>query len=196
MSSASISRTRTAVLDAALQVFSERTVAGTTVPAISERAGVAVGTLYRHWPSKEALANAVYRQAKELFAEYLHRGAAGRAPADPEQLREAFEAMWDNLTAFAAEQPDALVFVEHQQHAGYLDEESRRLAERVDQMGADLIRAGQRLGLFRQTDPRLLTTMVFGVYVQLSKAHRAGSAALDADAWTEAREAVWSLLSR
>jgi AcrR family transcriptional regulator len=44
-----------AILDAALEVFRERGYDGTTIPAIAERAGIAQGTLYNYYPSKEKL---------------------------------------------------------------------------------------------------------------------------------------------
>lgn len=192
---ATTSRTRTAVLDAALEVFAERTFAGTPVPVIAERAGVAAGTLYRHWPSKEALANAVYQRAKECFAEYLSRGRRTAAPRDSRELRADFDSGWDNLMAFAQECPATLAFLEHQQHAAYLDDESLRLSQQVEEIGTALISAGQDLGVFREADPRMLTALLFGAYVGLSKAGRAGLD-LDPAALLAAREAVWGLLTR
>ena len=49
-----------AILDAALALFVERGYHGTAVPAIAERAGVAAGTIYHHFESKEQLVNAVF----------------------------------------------------------------------------------------------------------------------------------------
>jgi AcrR family transcriptional regulator len=43
------------ILDAALAVFRERGYEGTTIPAIAERAGIAQGTVYNYFPSKEKL---------------------------------------------------------------------------------------------------------------------------------------------
>jgi AcrR family transcriptional regulator len=40
---------------AAIEVMNEDGLAGCTVPAIAKRAGVAVGTIYRRYPDKEAL---------------------------------------------------------------------------------------------------------------------------------------------
>ena len=55
---------REAILDAALHLFTERTFAACPVPLVAERAGVATGTIYRYFPSKEALVNEVYRRWK------------------------------------------------------------------------------------------------------------------------------------
>ena len=62
-STSPISR-RERLLDAALELFAERGVDATPVPSIARAAGVGTGTLYRYFPSKEALANEVYRRCR------------------------------------------------------------------------------------------------------------------------------------
>jgi AcrR family transcriptional regulator len=57
---ASARRTREALLDAAAQVFVERGVQA-PVRDIAGRAGVGVGTVYRHFPDRAELVIAVYR---------------------------------------------------------------------------------------------------------------------------------------
>src|ERR1700734_1655529 len=50
-----IERSRHSVLTAALELLSESGVGGFTVDEVSRRSGVAKTTIYRHWPSREAL---------------------------------------------------------------------------------------------------------------------------------------------
>ena len=57
-----------AILEAALPLFVERGFYGTAVPAVADRAGVAAGTIYHHFASKEAMVNALYRRWKESIA--------------------------------------------------------------------------------------------------------------------------------
>src|SRR5438552_17394387 len=52
------------VLEAALALFAERGYHGTSIPSVMDRARVGAGSLYRLFPSKEALVNAVFRDAK------------------------------------------------------------------------------------------------------------------------------------
>src|SRR3989337_449208 len=66
--------TREALLDAALAVMSERGFHGTSVPELAERAGTGAASMYRHFESKEALANALYLHAKRRFAALLWDG--------------------------------------------------------------------------------------------------------------------------
>ncbi|GLY91752.1 TetR/AcrR family transcriptional regulator [Actinoallomurus iriomotensis] len=57
-------RNRDRLLDAAARAFSQAGGAEVTLDAIAKDAGVGIGTLYRHFPTREALVEATYR--KEL----------------------------------------------------------------------------------------------------------------------------------
>src|SRR5438067_13472892 len=77
-------RNRDRVLEAAKAVFS----AGgpdAGLEAVAKRAGVGIGTLYRHFPTREALFEAVYRREVEQLGELAEQL---KSEADPvEALR-------------------------------------------------------------------------------------------------------------
>src|SRR5215510_8841479 len=126
--------TREAVLDAALATFTEYTYGGSRMALVAERAGVAVGSIYRHFPSKEALGNAVFRRWKGRLLAYLDSGSE---PDEP--VRASFGRLWQALSAFASDHPEAFAFLEYQQHEGYLDGDSRALTDRIMALGVDLL---------------------------------------------------------
>ena len=55
---------RNAILDAATRVFAERGLAAAPTSEISRRAGVADGTLFTYFKTKDDLINALYREIK------------------------------------------------------------------------------------------------------------------------------------
>ncbi|MET7439308.1 TetR/AcrR family transcriptional regulator [Streptomyces sp. NPDC005568] len=181
-------------MDAALEVFAAQTFAGARVPGIAKHAGVAQGTLYRYWPSKEALANDVYGNAKRVFLTYLRRSMPTTLPADEAEMRALFDILWRNLTDFAEEQTLMLIFLEHQQHAPFLDQNALDITREVEEFAHGLVRAGQRLGLFPPVNPQLLRLMVFGSYVGLSKGRTAGYSP-SREEMIIARDALWALLT-
>src|SRR5215469_12399297 len=61
-------RNRERVLEAAKAVFSAGGVVA-SLEAVARRAGVGIGTLYRHFPTREALYEAVYRREVEHLVE-------------------------------------------------------------------------------------------------------------------------------
>ncbi len=180
--------TRDVLLDAALAVFTERTYGGAAVSLVADRAGVSVGTLYRYFPSKEALGNAVYRQWKSRLLEPLIRGGDAPLPA-----RQEFAQIWDILRRFATEWPEAFAFLEFQQHERYLDDENRALSAAVEAASVDFVLRGQRSGEIRPGEPAMLVALVYGAFVGLGKAFRAGLV-LDDGQLAAAEEAAWSVL--
>jgi AcrR family transcriptional regulator len=70
-------------MDAAANVIHERGFEAATMAEIAERAGAKIGSLYRFFPNKEALAEALMsRYVEVLQAEYaaIHAGAPGTTP--------------------------------------------------------------------------------------------------------------------
>jgi AcrR family transcriptional regulator len=74
-------RNRERLLEAAAAVFS----AGgrdASLEAVARRAEVGIGTLYRHFPTREALFEAVYRHEVDQLAEFAEQLVTKAAPVD------------------------------------------------------------------------------------------------------------------
>jgi AcrR family transcriptional regulator len=77
-----------ALLDAGAVVFAEKGYEAATMTEIAERAGAAIGSLYQFFPSKEALAEALFDRFAERWAasfarvEELAQGRSARELAD------------------------------------------------------------------------------------------------------------------
>ena len=74
-------RNRERLLEAAKAVFSAGG-AEASLEAVAKRAGVGIGTLYRHFPTREALFEAVYRHEVDQLGEFAERLATEAAPVD------------------------------------------------------------------------------------------------------------------
>ncbi|HEY5988114.1 MAG TPA: TetR/AcrR family transcriptional regulator [Streptosporangiaceae bacterium] len=73
-------RNRERLLAAALAAFTESGADDTSLEEIARRAGVGIGTLYRHFPSRQALLESVYRDQVEVLCA---RAAALRDEPSP-----------------------------------------------------------------------------------------------------------------
>ena len=175
------------LLDAALELFAERGFHGTSVPLVLERAGVGASSLYRRFPSKEALVNAVFREAKGRL------GAALRDGLDLDgEPRALFAAFWERLVAFARREPVAFRFLELQDHAPYLDSESRKLELGVLAPIYLACLDFQRRGALRgDVAPETVLAFVWGAFVGLFKAERTHGVAVGDDALAAARDACF-----
>lgn len=175
-------------MDAALELFTDRSYAATTVPDIAQRAGVASGTIYRYFPSKEALANAIYQREKGTMRDALASALADLGPS-PTSKSEAF-ACWSALVGLLDSHRRGVLFLEGQQHAAYLNSDSTAVAQEVDAIGFGVIARGQSAGAVKPGDPRVMVAMFFGAFVGLAKlAH------VTSDAFDQTADAVWDLIA-
>src|SRR3954453_18490596 len=69
--------TRERIVAAALEQVAEGGYASASVQAVAARAGLAVGTIYRHFPSKAELFAEVFRRASQRELDVLVEIAAG-----------------------------------------------------------------------------------------------------------------------
>src|SRR5712672_1116097 len=74
-------RNRERVLEAAKAVFSQGGPEA-SLEAVARRAGVGIGTLYRHFPTREALYEAVYRREVEQLVELAKHLETKVAPVE------------------------------------------------------------------------------------------------------------------
>ena len=86
-------RSRSVILEAALQLFSTHGYRGTSIREIAEAAGLSTGNVYHHFPDKEALFRTLLDQYWEAIDSpdfpFNKALAAGAFPNDLEALAEA-----------------------------------------------------------------------------------------------------------
>ncbi len=181
---------RESILEAALACFVERGFHGTAMPQIAEKAGVASGTIYHYFDSKEALVNALYRSWKQVVAQRVFMAFPQDAP-----VREQFRVMWHQMIGFAMEQPTAFAFIELHNHATYLDAESLAIDRQLKDFAAGVIQLAQAQGLLKPLDAKVLMELIFGAFVGMMRAHWEGRIALSEDVIAKAEEACWDAVA-
>ena len=183
--------TRRRILDAALPLFVQHGFVGTPVPAIAEAAGIAAGTIYRSFPSKEALVNELYRETKHaLMAALLDDLDLAQPP------RMTFRHIWFQLGRFAREQPDALAFLELHHHGAYLDAESMALEQRSLAPFYAFFQTDVARDAFKPLAPTVLMAITLGSFFGLFKAHRLGHLELTDVVVANAEAAAWDAVRR
>jgi AcrR family transcriptional regulator len=78
--------TRDRLLEAARELFTTAGYHATTTPILAKRAGVAEGTIYRHFPSKQALLNAAYQDTQRWGAAIVREIAKGKGVSVGDRL--------------------------------------------------------------------------------------------------------------
>jgi AcrR family transcriptional regulator len=150
---------RERILAAALRLFANQTYQAVTMDRVAEAAGVAKGTLYLYFPSKEALYLGILSDGLETVNKrYQATGDPRRDVAD--RLRRAIEVS----IQFYDERRDLLRLIATEEPR--LAEARNRLIQGWRERGfvffTSLIEEGMSSGVFGRTDSRAATLAILG----------------------------------
>jgi len=155
-------RTTDALLAAAQQMFAERPLEDVTVEEIGQHAGVAVGSIYNNFGSKEGLYAAVVARALDVDRDYMDRAyTPDRNPI--EQLLAASE----QYLRFALDHPQFFRMLAFPAKPGLYPaaaDTAALLALRVDEQNArmvDAIERGIADGSIRHLDSQSTATILW-----------------------------------
>lgn len=160
------------IVAAATALFNERGFTETTTAAITEAAGVGVGTLFLYVPSKDDLLVLVFRQElsrvwDEAFAAVRHRGSL------LDQLTKLFGqviASHERDPALARAFLKELMFTSAAQRAGVME----FMDSWLDRLAALLSRAQKRGVLDAEVAPRALARNLYALYFHLLQCRYGG----------------------
>ncbi len=154
--------TRDRILDAAATVFHREGQRGATTRRIAAEAGVNEVTLFRYFPSKEALLTAAIERQSERALDALRPGAL---PAHPADLRaELRRRMLETLIAFARSRDAHRTSLFEWGRDPDLDERLMRVANELYDEFERYIAAARDAGLVRHDiDPRTASVALMAV---------------------------------
>jgi AcrR family transcriptional regulator len=184
--------TRRRILDAALASFLEDGYEQTTTARIRERSGASNGALFHHFPSKEAIADALYVEAMASFQEGLWALVRRR----PRSLRAVVRGAIAHQLSWTEQHADLARFVYTR---GHLDWDSsggaelaalnRELAGAYREWMAPLVESGE----IRQTSMLVITAIVSGPAHAIARRWLAGQLDAPLTAFAdELADAAWA----
>jgi AcrR family transcriptional regulator len=146
---------REAILKTALSLFVERGFFGTPTSLISKEAGVATGTLFFYFKTKEELIDILYLQVKARAAEAMCRGL------DAERDTKArLNRLGLNAVVWGMENPQEMQFMEQFAHSPFVSTSAQEEGMSRFVFLQDLVTEGIREGVIREYDPQLLVFMM------------------------------------
>ncbi|MCH8982375.1 TetR/AcrR family transcriptional regulator [candidate division KSB1 bacterium] len=150
---------KTDVIDAALALFMRKGIKATTTRDIALRAGISEGTIYRHFQSKEDLAESIFEENLDYFWKYL-KGYL-KNTKNTEEMLQAFVA---GFFEFSRREQRSYGFI-IAAHQTELKKHSREKMK-PKEMLTKILRLGQKEGIFRKMDLQLAGAMVMGTIMQ------------------------------
>ena len=151
--------TRARLLRAAEELFATQGFLRTTTPMLAEHAGVAEGTIYRHFTGKEQLLAEVCRQAYDWAIESLDALEGDRVRRAPERLAQFAQ----GLIGEAARNPARVRLLTRDDPAMFLDQATLERRARFHQGLARLVAIGKGDGLVRTGPADLWAATWFAV---------------------------------
>lgn len=174
---------RTRILDAALKIFATRGFYNAKVSEVAKEAGVADGTIYLYFESKDALLIALFEDRMQRLIGRANEEISRTEGNVLDKIRQAIALH----LSLVLEDPDLAEFitVELRQSGKFVKEYDNPKFTEYLRIFRDLVISGQEEGLIRRTvDARLVVRAIFGaldeLLLTLSLTHRNRSVDLNA----------------
>jgi AcrR family transcriptional regulator len=183
--------TRKKLLRAALELFTGEGFLASTTPIIAERAGVAEGTIYRHFPSKEHLLNEVFRGTQRWAVGVVKELDADRSLKAPDRLQRIAR----RFVETADRDPAAARMLLRQRDARFLDPQSRDAAREFREALQQVVAAGKADGMVRAGPAELWTSVWLVVLAFIIERVSAREWTAEQPQVGQAIEAAWSAIA-
>lgn len=173
---------------AALELFTTRGYHGSTTLQIAARAGVAEGSIYRHFESKAQLLNEVYRAALAAFAAVVRQMPASLACA---ARLEGIAQGWRDI---ALRHPALVRLVFVSRLRNLLDAASREAAKALREEIEKVIASGKAAGLVRPGSVEVLADIWWQVIGLMLERVASGEWRPEQSAARLAIESAWAAI--
>lgn len=183
--------TRQKLLRAALELFTGEGFLASTTPLIAERAGVAEGTIYRHFSSKEHLLNEVFRGTQRWATGVVKEVDADRTLKAPERLARIAR----RFVETAERDPAGARMLLRQRDGKFLDVPSRDAAREFREAVQQVVAAGKADGMVRAGPAELWTSVWLVVLAFIIERVASREWSMEQPQVGQAIDAAWSAIA-
>jgi len=146
-----LSSKREDILKTAMRLFTHEGFHATPTSRIAKEAGVATGTLFHHFASKEALINEIYIYVKRRLLRAMEEGFDAEAP-----FRTQLYTMWRNDIHWFNAHYDEFIFLQQYCHSDIIVESTRELLYVDIRRFLDLMRKAVERGEVKADNPEYI----------------------------------------
>lgn len=140
-----MSEKREQLLEASIDLFAREGFWNTSTARIAKHAGVATGTLFNYFPSKDALINAVYMQLKDEWRAHVLDGYPAHA-----DVKTRLEHIWFHYIEWCVRHPDRYSLKQQLSMADVLSAEAIGYEESELTFLHELVQNGFEQGVFKE----------------------------------------------
>jgi AcrR family transcriptional regulator len=152
--------TKARIMKSAMRLFAKRGFDGTTTKDLAEDAGVAEGTLFRHFTNKKAILIEVATAGWiELLTDLLTEfSEMGSYKAVAQVMRNRMLHMRQNVDLLK------VCFIEVQFHEDLRERIQAEVIEKMTDVAEAFFQTAMDQGIYRQQDPRLVARVFLGMF--------------------------------
>lgn len=177
---------REAILTATMQLITEHGFHATPMSLVAKEAGVAAGTIYHYFSSKEELINQLYAELKQKMGAALLQNDEGGGT-----MRERFFRFYQNLYTHFIQHPEEFMFLEQYANSPYITQTAREENQQFYQPVVDFLVQGMEIGVLRKLEKELVTALVYGHVVSVAKLQLSGQLEISETRLQQAIQSCW-----
>ena len=149
---------RERILEAALDMFVENGFESSPTSKIAKQAGVATGTLFHYFKTKEILINELYLDVKIGMIDNMKRDLS-----KAKTIRQKLECVWENIVHWSLENPAGNKFFAMYGTSSYISTSTREEGYKHFNCVMDILKLGIEEEILKNISMELITEITFGV---------------------------------
>lgn len=159
---------RELILDSALQMFVRCGFENSPTSKISKNAGVAAGTLFHYFETKETLINELYLEIKRDLVTALKMNLESAST-----IRQQIETIWFNGVFWAVEKPDSYRFITMFSSSSYISDNTRREGFEKFSFILDFLKKGVEEEILKDVSIMLMNEVLFSLMFGIARVYQA-----------------------
>lgn len=160
---------KSSILRSTLELIKDNGFHRTPISLIAKRAGVAAGTIYHYFPSKDAIIFELHHQIKSRMVEEMLPSKNNK-----KGFKERFFDGWMSLCKYFIANPYSLIFIEQFNSSPYAKMANQKDTKATVNKFSDFFKSGMDDGYVKKMEYGLIASIVFGCITATAKYHIAG----------------------
>ncbi|WP_205499969.1 TetR/AcrR family transcriptional regulator [Rufibacter psychrotolerans] len=175
-----------AILESTLKLIKENGFHGTPMSQVAKKAGVAAGTIYHYFDSKDTLIQELY-----TYTQYRLLDAIKENSREDMDYKARFFSHWISRCMFYIQNPNSLFFMEQFVNSPYVQRCSKEQDERFQKEVIQFIESGIENNYLRPMNPRLMRMMIYSSALTAAKLHLSEQLTLSQADLQQLAQMVW-----
>lgn len=157
---------REAIFSATLSLVLQTGFSGLRMAEVAKMAGVATGTVYKYFPSKESLTDELFLHQKEIKINEMSNGFVAGEP-----FHTSFGRMWKNYFNGCIRNPERMIFIEQFYKSPYISAETKAKAQDMLKPIEELLTKAIHQEILRNLPVPVILSQLMGAANEIAKYH-------------------------